>query len=171
MSSLNVNTFKAKLKGGGARPNLFRVTINFPSYVDKVDSETVSVLVKAASLPPSQLGEILVPYRGRQIPLPGDRTFEPWEVTIYNDTDFAIRDALVQWSQGINNHAENTSTIDPVDYYADLKVEQLGKKGESLKSYVIRDAFPMLVGQIDLANDRNDEIEEFQTTFRYLLWE
>lgn len=167
---MDVNEFKAKLQGAGARPNLFRVTLNFPSYANG-DVELASFMCKAATLPQSQLGEVQLNYRGRQIFFPGDRTFEPWEVTIINDTNFAVRDALVEWSKGINDHASNTADVDPSQYYADLAVEQLDRDGSTLKRYDIRGAFPTLIGQIELSNDTENQIEEFTTTFRYLYWE
>ena len=34
MAILGVDDFKAKLRGGGARPNLFQVTINYPAFAD-----------------------------------------------------------------------------------------------------------------------------------------
>ena len=33
MAILGVDDMKAQLVGGGARPNLFKVTMSFPSYV------------------------------------------------------------------------------------------------------------------------------------------
>ena len=33
MAILGVDDFKSKLTGGGARPNLFKVTCNFPLFV------------------------------------------------------------------------------------------------------------------------------------------
>ena len=50
MAILGVDDFKAKLTGGGARPNLFKATINFPSYAGG-DSEFTSFMVKGAGLP------------------------------------------------------------------------------------------------------------------------
>lgn len=167
---MDVNQFKAKLKGAGARPNLFRVILNFPGYANG-DTELASFMCKGASLPASTLGEIPIPYRGRQVFVPGDRTYEPWEVTIINDTGFEIRDALVRWSNGINDPAANVTGADIDEWYADLAVEQLGKDGEVLKSYKIVGAFPTAVGQIELNNDSTDAIEEFTATFRYLYWE
>jgi hypothetical protein len=49
---LGVNDFKAKLRGGGARPNLFKVTLNFPTYAN-ADVELASFMCKAAQLPAS----------------------------------------------------------------------------------------------------------------------
>ena len=34
MAILGVDDFKAKLAGGGARPNLFKVTLGFPAYAE-----------------------------------------------------------------------------------------------------------------------------------------
>ena len=34
MAILGVDDFKSKLVGGGARANLFKVTLNYPSYVN-----------------------------------------------------------------------------------------------------------------------------------------
>ena len=45
--SLRVDDFKAKLKGGGARRNLFRATVNFPAYAGG-DVELTSFLCKTA---------------------------------------------------------------------------------------------------------------------------
>ena len=91
MAVLGVDDFKSKIRGGGARPNLFKCTINFPGYAEG-DVEVTSFLCKAAQLPASVIAPIVVPFRGRQLQIAGDRTFEPWTVTIINDTDFVIRD-------------------------------------------------------------------------------
>ena len=72
-----LSNFKSNLKGGGARPNLFEVTIpEFPSYVTK-DGEMLkdlSFMCKAANLPASNVASIDVPFRGRTLKVAGDRT-------------------------------------------------------------------------------------------------
>ena len=60
--------------------------------------DEIKFLVKAAEIPASNLGNIPVPFRGRVLPIAGDRTFDPWTVTIINDTNFNIRDAMETWS-------------------------------------------------------------------------
>ena len=42
------------------------------------------------SVPPT-LGEIVIPFRGHNLKLAGDRTFEDWSVTIINDSEFSAR--------------------------------------------------------------------------------
>ena len=149
MAILGVDDFKSKLVGGGARPNLFKVTMNFPSFANG-DVELSSFMCKAAQLPASVLNPIMIPFRGRQLQLAGDRTFEPWTVTIINDTDFAVRNAMERWSNGINQHRENTGLVDPVSYQADMIVEQLNKGGESVKRYDFRGTFPTNISAIEI---------------------
>ena len=83
-----------------------------------------------------------VPFRGRQLKVAGDRTFEPWTVTIINDTDFTVRDSMERWLNGINNHSANTGLTNPTDYQADLIVEQLDRDGTTIKTYNFRGLFP-----------------------------
>ena len=86
MAILGVDDFKSKLVGGGARSNMFKVTCNFPSYAQG-DVELTSFLCKAAQLPASILNPVEVNFRGRKLQMAGDRTLEPWTVTIINDVD------------------------------------------------------------------------------------
>lgn len=170
MAILGVDDFKAKLKGGGARANLFKATINFPAYAGG-DVEITSFLCEAAQLPGSTVGAIVVPFRGRQLKIAGDRTFDTWTPTIINDTDFGIRNAMERWMNGINAHQANTGITNPVDYQADLIVEQLDKDGETLKSYNFRGCFPTNVAPIDLSYASENEIERFTVEFQVQYWE
>jgi hypothetical protein len=170
MAILGVDDFKAKLKGGGARPNLFKATINFPGYANG-DVEITSFLCEAAQLPGSTMGVITIPFRGRQLKLAGDRTFDTWSPTIINDTDFAIRNAMERWMNGINAHKANTGLTAPIDYEADLLIEQLDRDGSILKTYTFRGCFPTAVAPIDLAYGTNDDIERFTVEFQVQYWE
>ena len=168
--SLRVDDFKAKLKGGGARPNLFRATVNFPAYAGG-DVELTSFMCKAAQLPASVMNVIEVPFRGRQLKIAGDRTFETWSPTIINDTGFEVRNALEKWMNGINGHSANTGITNPVGYQADLRVEQLDKDGSVLKTYNFRGCFPINLSAIELSYDTVDTLEEFTAEFQVQYWE
>ena len=168
--SLRVDDFKAKLKGGGARPNLFRVTLNFPAYAGG-NAELTSFMCKSAQLPASTINVVDVPFRGRQLKIAGDRTFEDWTVTVINDTGFEVRNAMERWMNGINGHTANTGFTNPVAYQSDLIVDQLDKDGSVLKSYNFRGAFPSNIGAIDLSYDTVDTVEEFDVEFSIQYWE
>lgn len=166
MAILGVDDFKSKLRGGGARPNLFQATINYPGFADG-DPELTSFLVEAAELPGSTFGQIVIPFRGRQLKMAGDRTFAEWQTTIINDTDFAVRNAIERWMNGINAHSANTGLTTPIAYEADLKIEQLDRNGDVLKTYTFRGAYPSDLSPIGLSYGDNDNIERFTCTWSY----
>jgi hypothetical protein len=170
MAILGVNDFKAKLKGGGARPNLFQVLLSFPAYV-QADNNLASFMIKAAQLPASTMGIIPVNYRGRTLQVAGDRTFEPWSIEVINDTDFSLRTSMEQWMNGMNAHVENTGVTDPNDYQTNATVQQLDKDGSVLYTYNFRSIFPINIGEVGLSWDNVDAIETFPVTFAIQYWE
>ena len=177
----NITEFRSRLAGGGARSNLFEVEIAFPEElgINLTDvSDKVPFLVKAAEIPASNLGNIPVPYRGRVLPVAGDRTFDPWTVTIINDTDFIIRDAMEKWSNSINDLQTAQGSIDPAVYQRSAFVKQLSREGtgpgdpeKTLRTYKFEGIYPNTVSSIPLDFCATDQIEEFQVTFNYLFYE
>jgi hypothetical protein len=171
MANLGVDDFKSQLTGGGARANLFKVDLSFPSYVTGVDGVKASLLVKNAQIPSSVVAPIMVPFRGRQLQIAGDRTFEPWNLTIINDTDFDARNAFESWMNGINQHRANTGKTTPGDYMADMEIHQLDRDGSILKTYKLRGTWPSNLGVIDLSYDSENTIEEFTVELQVTYWE
>lgn len=165
----NVLDFKNKLTGGGARANLFRVELQVPTGIgaQKI-TENSNFLVKTAEIPGSTITPIIIPFRGRQLKVSGDRTFDPWTVTVINDTDFAIRRSIEQWMSAMNNHEDNQGLND--GYFADLQVHQLDRNGKDIKSYDFIGAWPSDLGPISVSYDNENQIQEYQITFQYQYW-
>ena len=177
----NIQEFRSRMTGGGARSNLFEVEITFPENIgisESSVSDKVPFLVKATEIPASNLGNIPVPYRGRVLPIAGDRTFDPWTVTIINDTDFLIRDAMERWSNSINDIQTAQGQINPEEYQTSARVFQKSRLGEGtgdtekdLRIYKFEGIYPNVVSSIPLDFGATDQIEEFQVTFNYLFYE
>ena len=194
MSTLRtLSKFQSKLQGGGARPNLFEVSI--PDLPDAAknstpkatwgsdEQENFSIMCKAAQLPASTIASIDVPFRGRTLKVAGDRTIENWNITIINDEDFAIRNAMEAWMNAIAKLSNNTGAVNPSSYMCDAFVYQLGRgyssgrnsttnsssadgeKVTALKAYKFLDIFPVSLSAIDLSYDSGDTIEEFTVEF------
>ena len=168
----NIDDFKANLIGGGARANQYRVTVvPPPGIATGLDIRRTSFLVTASNLPASTLGEIAVPFRGRNIYVSGDRPApETWTTTFYNDTDFMIRNAMERWHEGINGFESNLSNAGaktPAGYQTDLIVEQLDRDDAILKSYTFKNAYPLTISAIELTSAEAGEIETFEVTWRY----
>ena len=170
MAILGVDDFKSKLVGGGARSNMFKVTCNFPSYAQG-DVELSSFMIKGAQFPSSVVAPVPVLFRGRQLQLAGDRTFEPVSLTVINDTGFEVRNSFERWMNGINEHNNNSGLSNPTDYMADMIVEQLNKQGEVTKTYDLRGVFPTNLSTIELSYDNENQIEEFTVEMQVQYWE
>ena len=185
--SRNIQSFRDRMIGGGARPNMFEVNIDLPDQIgkDKNRDENMRFMIKAAEIPAANIGNIPVPFRGRVLPVAGDRTFDPWTVTIINDASFDIRRVMEEWSNLINDLQFDIGDINPADYQTSAQVFQLsrqsqgsggastGRKGEiiqTLRTYNFEGIYPNAVSSIPLDYGATDQIEEFQVTFNYLFW-
>ncbi len=171
--------FKSKLIGGGARPNLFEVELtNLPASVQGWDSDMFKFMCKAANMPAQNIASIDVPFRGRTFKVAGDRTIDPWTITIINDEDFRLRRAFEEWTEQIAKLDNNLGTTEPQAYMVNAKVFQLGRGSTAssknnagtsnavLAEYQFVDIFPTNVSQIDLSYDSTDTIEEFTVEFQ-----
>jgi hypothetical protein len=187
MANLRTITgFKSALKGGGARPNLFEVSI--PSFpVGGWDDIEFNFMCKAAALPASNMAPIEIPFRGRILKVAGDRTFDTWTVTIINDEDFVLRTAFEKWMNLMSKLDNNTGATDPSAYMVNANVYQLGRgrtkefagpeygtaAGGSLtplRTYEFWYIFPTNVSAIDLSYDTSDTIEEYTVEFQVQYW-
>ena len=177
-SDFAVTKFKASLKHGGARPSLFKVIFDYPSGIPDPPTKA-SFLVKATTIPASTIGSYDVFYHGKAIHVAGDRTFDTWDTTIFNDEDFGIRNTLENWMGSISDHKLNTrdkqtfqnmSEGDVAKYKSTLKVQQFGKAGQELRTYEFKGAWPSALSTINLDWATASEIEEFTCTWVYDSW-
>ena len=181
MAIKTLSNFKSRLATGGARPNLFEASITFPqemnSFWDNTIQEDFQFFCKATSMPASSIGVVDVPFRGRILKVAGDRTFEPWSVTVINDESFDIRQTFEQWAELINGIEDGSGAVAPSEYMGSGTIRQLGRTdigtrevGSTasgvLYTYTVQDIWPSEIGSIDLSYESSDAIEEFTVTFQ-----
>lgn len=203
----SITDFKAQLTGGGARPNLFYVEFTdlFTEPLKDEDNadlegdalekaktsntaanDQFSYLCKAAQIPASIVASIDVPFRGRILKVAGDRTFEPWTITVINDQNFNVREKFEKWMQSIAQYTDASGFSKPDSYFKTAKVKQLGKGGENgksdlntlrgvglktIKEYKFYDIFPTNLGAIELNYESTNAIEEFTVELQVNYWE
>ena len=172
-----ISNFKSALIGGGARPNLFEVELTTLPAGIEWPADNFRYMCKASQLPASVIANIDIPFRGRIFKVAGDRTIEPWSITVINDEDFRIRNAMEQWMELIAKLDTNLGATLPESYMTNATVYQLGRgstkssttnEGEVnavLKQYEFIDIFPINISAIDLSYDSSDTIEEFTVDF------
>ncbi len=108
----------------------------------------------------------------------GDRTFDPWTVTIINDEDFGLRTSFEQWMNKLSKLNDATGVTNPTSYMTNAYVKQLGRGfekfsetntgGESsvLRTYKFYDIFPTNISAIELSYDSTNQVEEFTVEFQ-----
>ena len=166
-----VELIKGALIKGGARSSHFSIFLSNP--VTSVADAKVPFMAKAASLPPVEIGVVPFKYFGRDVKFAGDKTFPEWTVTVINDEDFLVRNALQDWSEAINGNASNLRDEDyalPARYKSQGQAVQWGKSGKPLKAYEFIGIWPSNVGEIEVSWDNENQIEEFTVTFQYDYW-
>ena len=173
--ALGVLEFQSRIKGA-VRPNLFSVSHNFPSGIIAADG-LETFMCKSAALPASTVGTVELPFRGRVIKVPGDRTFESWTGTFYMDDAFELRGAYEKWIELTNTVDANTASAGMGDVLEDIVVTQMDKFNGSatqfkdIRQYKLVKAFPVSVSQVSLAYDNNDSYEECDVEFAYQYFE
>ena len=160
----NLNEFVTNLAGGGARANQYEIQITG----SPVPNGTFSFLCRSAQIPGMTVGEVPVPYRGRQIFVAGDRTYDAWTVTVFSDTAWSLRSSFETWSDKIAEINESVKgAVAPNDYYGIAQVKQFDRAGQPRATYMLSDVWPTTVDPIDLAYDTNDAVMEFGVTLRF----
>lgn len=172
-SEPRVSQFLANFKGG-ARANRYKVMIDFPNGVgNSTVAKKLAFSCKAAKIPGSKIGIAEAAYMGRKIKFPGDMEFEDWEITVYNDIDFSVRDAVTKWVDKMLGHESNVASAgwDNSDtYMKTATVYQYDRSDNIIKTYTVQGMFPISVAEMDLGYEENDKIQEFAVTFAVSSW-
>jgi hypothetical protein len=172
--AFNINDFIVQgLTSGGARPSLFDVRIDFQP-LGKEANQKIAFTCRASTIPASTIAPVNVPYFGRTVKLAGDRTFADWSVTIMNDEDYVVRNAMEQWHSSINTIIGNRrAASSTAAYKGDATVNHYSKVGAAkvLKRYKFVNIFPINIEEMALDWDATNQIQTFGTTFAYDYWE
>ena len=166
------------LSAGGARANLFEVVISDidANLMTAIAVKEFSFACKASAIPAMAVGVVEVPYFGRVVKVPGNKTFDNWSVTIINDEGFLVRNGFEKWVASMGTHIGNVqssaSSALESGLYGSAEVTHFGKTGATdiLAVYNFVNIFPVSVSEITLGWDANDAIEEFTVEFAYDYW-
>jgi len=160
--------------GGGLRPNRFKISGSFGGTQNIDDRFTY--LVRAASLPGSDLSIISVPYRGRSFKIPGNRSYTSWQMVVLDDkpnSSGSLWKRFHDWSALINSHVAN-QTSDPnigggnfSTYMRDYTVTQLDINGACEKTVELISCWPSEIGPIEFSMSDNENYTTFAITLEY----
>lgn len=150
--------------GDLARPNLFEVEIpfmggNFPFKC------------KAASMPSGVVEAVPVGYQNKKLKLAGDRTFDDWTITVYNDAEHNTRQQFIEWQALAQSLDRNINGETPTSYKKEATVYQLDRQGNRTRAYTIYGIWPSNIAELALDWDNNSQIEMFEVTMTLDWWQ
>ena len=169
--AFEVNEMRAELLFDGARSSHYKVLIQNP--VDGAADLKSAFTIKAASQPPSIINPIEVPYFGRRFKVAGDRMFPEWTVTVINDEDFLVKNAMQRWMNSINSHRANLrefASASPLLYTSQAQIVLYSKTGVPIKEYNFVNLWPSTINEIPMSWEAENQIQEFDVTFQYDYW-
>ena len=163
---MQVAQFKSQLADGGARPNQFRVNLQFPGNVGH-PGQDYDLLVTGAAIPASTVNPVITQFRGREVKFAGERIFDPWTITVVNASNFGLRSAFEEWMDAMNGRADNEGALSLQEYGAMIEIEHLDRNDQVLATWQLNQAFPINLSEIALQYAQNDILEEYTVTFQY----
>lgn len=168
---MSYRDFQNAIKAGALRTNRWEIEFNFPSGLgDTATATQASYLAKTADVPESIIGEIMLTWRGKDFPLPGDREINTYAMTFINVQDLKVHQAFINWSNAMANIKENTQLYggDLSKLITNIKMHLLDAANKRIKTYVLEEAWPKEVSSIPMDMSAKDTVAEFSVTFRYL---
>ena len=173
--AFSISEFRKKgLADGGSRPNLFSCQFtSTPGGLGSLSSTNFTFLCKIATIPPSTLGVVEVPYFGRMVKVPGNRTFDNLSITVINDENMDIRSDFEFWMGEFNSHQYNDARLSAGNsgmgtFVVTHNNREMNASGD--KKWTFTNVFPVALGEIVLDWGSNDTIEEFTVDLAYDYW-
>ena len=162
-----INEFSQKF-GQGQRATLFQVEGAIPNSTSSVNDRVF--FIKSAQFPASTIGFVEVPFKGRKIKRPGDRTFAEWTLTVLQDENNLIREDFIGWMNRINRHVAITGDSVSPSLFPDWTIKAL-KQDDSIAGEIeLINCFPTEVGTIEHNYETVDTFAEFTVTLQYDYW-
>ena len=165
MSGFNIDTFIGKLANGGARANLFEVTVtnargSLPDF---------TFMCREIPLPGHEVGNIEVTYFGQKYNVPGDRRFGGTiDLVVLLDEGLEIRRGFEDWINKIRYYNDNKANTNSVqDFYCTVSIQTFRKDGSNDTMVELSHAWPTKFGDVQLSWDEATAVMMLPVTLQY----
>jgi hypothetical protein len=182
MANQSINDFINGFKGG-TRLNRFAVEGSIQPGIPGNANKVTAFHIRSAALPEATVGPIAINHRGRTVTYPGDRIYQPWQITVLDDHAGGNNDPenlfkmFHDWHDRINSHTGNKTTF----------TQDTGQNPNSLfsSSWIIRqyevncdtplpgrtftlfNIWPIAVGPLVLDMSQDNVLGSFAVTLMY----
>lgn len=146
-----------------AKTNMYKLV--FQGENGAVIPTGLDIRAKGAQLPTADIGVMEIPYKGRKIKIPAERSFAEWTVTIMETAEMGVRRQFEKWmsvmdaEDQIKRNTAALSTIQVVLLKPDNATPAI--------TYTLYGAFPSSLASVDLSFDEQTAPLEYSVTFQY----
>lgn len=134
-------------------------------------SSQVSFLCKSSKIPNSTINVNNAFYMGRAFKYPGDKSFNDWSLSCYNDGTYGLRKAFESWMNLINTNRTNVGPNATVGYMTDWTVTPLTREGNPIARYKLVGCWPTTMSEVTLDMAAQSEPSTFDVTIAYQYFE
>jgi hypothetical protein len=161
--AINSITDFVKNFGGGSRVNRFSVTSSCSAF-----SGTPAFHIRAATIPGANVTPIGINYMGRTINIPGERVYEPWNITVLDDkSPSAFYNNFKTWHTNIVSIGDeikiDTSKISGCNW----TVTHFNNAGGTARTVTLTDVWPVVVGPLVLDMSQDNVLATFDVQLLY----
>lgn len=159
------NTINKFINGfnGGTRLNRFTVSDTKSLY-------TTPYHIRSAEIPGAYISSMGLNYFGRTIELPGERTYQPWRITVLDDTgDQELYSFYEEWQHSIGNKDINTFVnINNAFSNTHFTVSQYKTDSDDIeKQFKLFNVWPISIGPLELDMSKDNQLCQFTVTLHY----
>jgi hypothetical protein len=146
-----------------AKTNMYRLV--FKGENGAQIPQGLEIRAKGAQLPTADIGVMEIPYKGRKIKIPAERSFAEWTVTIMETAEMGVRKTFEKWmsvmdaEDQIKRNTAALCTIDVILLRPDNTTPAI--------TYTLYGAFPSSLASVDLSFDEQTAPLEYSVTFQY----
>lgn len=130
-----------------------------------------SFLCKASKIPQSTLNVNQAYYMGRPFKYPGDRSFNDWSITCYNDGSYGLRKAFEAWMNILNTNRTNTGANAMNQFMTDWTITPLTREGNPITRYKMVGCWPTTISETTMDMAAQTEPSTFDVTIAYQYFE
>lgn len=156
-----------------ARLNRFYITFPAPKILSQFYGtnhiETICVLAYSAVLPAKRLGTFDHRNKGPLRQQANDVIYQPVPIAFYVDDEMKCRRFFQDWLGTVTTNGEMSFNY-PEEYSVPVQITQIDQTGKAVYTVELEDAFPINLGEIQLAADANDQLMVQNIVFSYHKW-
>lgn len=185
--AFDINELRSAMNsfGGFSKTSKFHVRI-YPKNTSNSSyiARSLEFICDSATLPGLswQTDELRMSGYGNIEKRPYSSIFQDVQTTFFCDSDGKVLEFFHKWMQSIYNFDSRAGRLRstggikqnlfnyPDEYVGQVEITHFDDLGDEIVMYTLNDAYPLTVGDVQVAWEQNDQLTKIPITFTYTSW-